>query len=442
MSERNFPHPTQVKMFQPGMSIDLAHEIVDYYGPFGWNYLIAGLQGRAHEFYYPGQNFANPPLDDEFFSRFQKRYEIADTKDAQRLYGELLVHANEAVRDVITNALPDGFEDLIGLRNTVAIPPNIPSDRLHRLGYSGIDSTEAFEIRRQLLLAEVGAHIRTKSDPQELRNRTYDLQTTLDRYLYSQPGDGAVKPIKLHILHDDETNHYKGIYDGGKVKTGTHIKDHYFAARQIVNGSPTPLSVLTQTRIKPIYKGINKAAAKAMRDGKPISPDNSVRDKIGIAFTTITPDPRYRDILVSKVEGIMENYLPDLVDITEDNHFDGRTDSNGNTWRRLNVTLQGVCDPIELVFYDLATHVNCRFNLGRPGQKGIVNRAHKIFEFQRSVDLLPLYFPYSQYQEQFDIVGDINEMVNKKYSQVRQSLLDTRKSFVQHQSVFDYDHEE
>ncbi|MFA9288520.1 MAG: hypothetical protein ACEQSA_01430 [Weeksellaceae bacterium] len=348
-------------------------------------------------------------IDEHFFTIVEDEYGVA-TSETANFYFRQLQHANNAIAEFTQTVFPEDMNNILGLRNEVAFPTHRPSERLTKLARPR-SKVEEFEIRRQLILANIAAQLEANEQHAGVSDAISMLQHVLNVRVFDP--SAHTEFLTVDSYHDNITNKCVNPHQYG---TSYHKKTHPIQARYVDDIG----YVLTQPRIKNMSTSVLKAVSKSQRTENGLIDPFSVQDLGGIMFVALGGS-QYRDALMDKIYEAVSSFQH--IGKPQDDQVTSNGRSNGTAldWRRIQLPIGQQGGTIELQFYDLEGYLDNVYNLSDQG-----NRAHRLYQVKRSRSLLPILFPSDVYQDVYSKI-DLEEAIAYKEDSIRAELLAKRR---------------
>lgn len=392
-----------IKNISPHVSLKGVRLLSDFYGPDA----VGILRESIRDGKYPKDTDS---LDQYFLNRIKDIYDLPDSVNPQEFFNERLEVANSAVRYVADTLSPYGMVDLNSRVST--IHPS-PFDRLSLLGSrQRSDGTirhagqrQQFETIRQLQLAHTAAMIKARSlRGTPVNKRLAEIQQVLDDELYTGGEIGDTDDFESFAFHANETNRFLKFQPSPDKKptSHAHIKRHTSSFRLTDRYG----YVLTNFREKEEKVATIKAWRKAIGNGGVIHPLEAVKDNAVIMLVAMGGDKGVPEgtitFLHDSVKEILEANFDSFEGLTEDNYTNGYLDqSAGVKFTRSQANFSDLPVPVELMVYEYEDFINSRFHVGNFDQsrRTFDGQAHRIYEHNRLLDIVPLFYPVSIYDQ-------------------------------------------
>jgi len=378
----------------PQTNIHLIHLMMEFCGRGSLRFFRAG--GLPDE--------AVPGFNEYTYDAIRRAYGLPSNIDPREFYMQNQKHAT-ALPEYYNNLLPEveGLE----LKDEIALFSDRPSDLFRRLSKPAgqIDPTLAYEVYRHALLIDISSQINARTLNGRLHTRLSDVQQALNETFFEGP-EGAGSKRVVESIHDDETNEVVGFPDTlRRIPPTAHLKHINFTVRNIKNGG----IVYTGPRKKDDRISILKSIVKARENGGVISVDSGVLDLIGMRVVSM--DGRFApEQLADEVVSVLKTDPRfKIKDIEKDDKTgtDHGQAVGQNFNNRRKIWFEDIPVPVELIFYDLATYLNSRLEVGtRDPKTGLfMGRAHRLFDLRRAEKAASTIFPESIYPAAEDLAA-------------------------------------
>lgn len=373
-----------------------------------------------------------PIIDNHAMAKIMLTWGINDRKQAEEFWIKQLRTANQTVGHIVDKTL-FGWEQNYSLMEELQSPSENPSN-IFKWSASAIDEGEKqmlYELGRQNLIALIASSINA-------RTRMNRIGTIRDSIKYALYGlyERPVKPQPYTLVteHDDQTGRVVRV---GDVEFGdareTHMKIREYMVRSIEG--------IGKVKVGDRKKGDPEAAEKAMakaRDRRIKGKDGVIEiddstDTFGIKLTVMEPGPDGYDANIQRLEGLIIEHMRSyekganrlaakILGFEPDNSIgSGLGSSKYSNFTRLQMYLEGVSVPFEIIFQNAAQMRNDEIMYGVLSgsvlsdeqydafqkETGVSLRgklydgsAHRLYEAQRLIPLLPVVFPRSIYGDE------------------------------------------
>lgn len=336
-------------------------------------------------------------LDRHAFSAMREHYRLPAEIDIQEFY---MQHQKNAL--AVPGKLADFLPEIESweLKDEITMLSDRPSDLFRYLSRppENIDSTLAYETHRHALLLHISFMLNARTLNGRLRTRLSDVHHTLNRDFF-EGKEGSGDRVVRESVHDDETNTSIGLPgDFKSIPATAHIKQVPFTARTLKEGG----YVYTSPRKKDDRTAIIKAILKGREKGI-ISTDVGVLDPVGMIIVALDNRVEAKELAEKAVKILIIDDNLDIDEIEDDDETEvdhGQSNAvNFDARKRLWFT--NVPVPVELIFYNLSTYLNSRYEVGeRDKNSGLyMGRAHSLFEIRREREVAPIIFPEFVYPD-------------------------------------------
>lgn len=356
-------------------------------------------------------------VDEYALERLAPCFGTTDSAHTMDSYLKQLKHANATIDYIHAIAFPDDRQPNSLLSELTSVSDR-PSDALWWLGraekYLGSEKVDVrkhgqilqFETTRQLLLAGISAGIHSRARDRRLHTTMTSIKQALDDGFYEPSG-----PVEkdVYSIHEDETNRTASVsFEEPKItQPGFYVKRRLHSLRKI----PRVGRVEVDDSKKGDPAAILKVIAKAGKNGGWVNIDD-VEDTTRMSYIVVEPDEnekrteeligKYLDYMLSyrisrqMVLGKLVGFIPDEYrerDRNKSSHFGGS---------RFQAIIEGASGEqirFEVLFQTATQGWDALYMTGeKSSETGLYDgAAHKVYEIQRIIDILPILYPESIY---------------------------------------------
>lgn len=409
-----------------------------FFGPNAHLYTEAVRRGS------PAAPVLESSVDASAIQNVMGTYGLETPDAAKQFYMKQLRTANQTIAYILGVALPQAKQNY-SMMDELSEPSENPSYAL-RWAARGMERSEdqlLYEVGRQHLLAAISGSINARTRDNRIGTVHQSIKEALHDF-YERPV--APRSYTLITEHDDETGKVVKV---GETEVGvaakTHIRSHDYKVRSVAGIGP----VMVGDRKKGDPEAVLKAIAKAKNNGGWINPDDST-DTFGVKLVVMEPGSEGFEKNVLKLQGELIDHMRSLdrganrlsnritgFEIDDDTGTDRASSSNHN-FLRLQMHLEGVSVPYEIIFqtaeqmrndevmhgvlsntilkekqyadFEAETGVNLRGKL-------YDGSAHALYRAQRILGTLPVIFPKEIYGD--GVIGNALDTLHSIESSLR-----------------------
>ena len=412
--------------FRPGLSGVLNPGVSalrrSFYGVHAPYYYEAVLRGRSSQ-------KLKTAVDREAIENVMSIWNLPDPERAKEFYINQLRTANKIVEHALSTTLP-GWSQNYSLMEELESPSENPSDALKWSARAAKDGEEQllYEVERQSLLAAVAGSINARTRGNRIGTVRDSIKDALFD-IYERP----VKPRPYNLVseHDDQTGQVVGV--GGFVfgsAASTHFRTREYMVRSIEGVGPVLVGDRKKGDPEAVLKAISKAKNKQIKGEEGWIDSSDSTDTFGIKLTVLDPGADGFDANVRKLQGLVIEHMRSqkkgarrlsnkIIGFeTDDDTASGRSSSKHHNFSRLQMHLENISVPYEVVFQNPAQMRNDEVMHGEVSdtvleeeqyqafleETGVTLKgrmfdgpAHIFYRAQKQILLLPTLFPAAIY---------------------------------------------
>ncbi len=265
-----------------------------------------------------------------------------------------------------------------------------------------IDERLKFEMVRKMLLAGITGEIDQRSLTYNLRSELHDVHSLLDQRFFKGK-IGETHHTTTYSVHKRSTNEVIGVYDRYPwfIKPGYKVKKFTQQMREVEDVGYVLSSVREKTREASILKTLRRAVQVREEKGTDeLDALKAVKDAMGLMFvvkgTMGSNEPRVNH-LKEKVLALLKEKYGEVMVIPDNVNGAGEyaTQKTQANYQRIQVKVESLPIPLELIFYGEGDYINDTYNIGKRDRRTKLysGNAHKLFEIDRVRQILPVIYP-------------------------------------------------
>lgn len=310
--------------------------------------------------------------------------------------------ADRFIEYIINTAFPQEKYRASLLNETTLLAPDAERALKVIEANGDTDARLKFEWVRKMLLAGVAREIEDRSLAYQIRSELHDVHTLLDEKLFAGK-IGQTWETTTYAVHKKSTNETKSVSDTYPmfIRPGHTVKKFTQESRYVEGVGYVLSSIREKTRESSILKTLRRAVQKREKSGSDeLDALSAVKDSMGLMFVvkgTMDSQELRVEVLKHKVLDLLQERYGEI--IIHDDNENGSKQYNGQTthanYQRLQVHVESLPVPIELIFYGEGSYINDTYNVGKKARKmkKYTGNAHTLFEIDRIRQVLPVIYP-------------------------------------------------